>query len=389
MSATRVLYSLIALGYGGAEVQVVELAAKMRERGWQPKLVALAPPQGLQERADALGLAYTDLGLPEGSRSPRLVPRLIRACRRYRPGILHTHTLPANFVGRAARPLCRVPVMITSAHNVFEGGRAKMAYYRLTDHLTDLTTNVSREAVERYVRIGAVPSPSRIRYMPNGMDLQRFAPDPDIRAATRRALGVDDGTFLWLAVGRHMEQKDYPNLLDALVPLKDAPGWRVVIVGDGPLAGDTAAGVHARGLGARVDLLGIRNDVPDLMKAADGYVMSSAWEGLPIVLLEAAASGLPMVAMDVGGTAEIVRDGRTGFIVQAKDPDALAAAMTRLAAMPAAQRAVLGRSARQHVASTYGLDAVADNWDALYRELLSRRGIDSGVPSRARASATG
>ncbi|MEQ1566606.1 MAG: glycosyltransferase, partial [Myxococcota bacterium] len=358
----KVLYVIIALGFGGAEVQVVELAAAMRRRGWDPLLVGLAKPLGLEGRARELGVAFTDLGFTEGSRDPRMIPRLVRVVRRFGPDVLHTHTLPANFVGRAARPLCRVPVMVTSAHNVFEGGRAKMAYYRATDRLTDLTTNVSPEAVERYVKIGAVPSADRIRYVPNGMDLDRFAPDPDVRARTRAELGLTDETFLWLAVGRHMEQKDYPNLLDALVGLRDRPRWQVAIVGTGPLLDATVAGVRERRLEDRVRVLGLRTDVADLMKAADGYVMSSAWEGLPIVLLEAGASALPLVATDVGGNREVVTDG-AGHLVPPRDAPALARAMREVMDAPQDARRATGARARARVAGSFGMDAVSATWD--------------------------
>ena len=105
------------------------------------------------------------------------------------------------------------------------------------------------------------------------------------------------------------------------------------------------------------------------MRAADGYVMSSAWEGLPMVLLEAAASGLPIVATDVGGNAEIVRDGATGRLVAAHDPAALAAAMTETMALPEAARQEWGRAARAHVAAEFDLERVVDSWIALYRRL--------------------
>jgi glycosyltransferase involved in cell wall biosynthesis len=313
---------------------------------------------------------YTDLGIPEGRRDPRLVPRLIRVVRRFRPGILHTHTLPANFVGRAARPLCGVPVMITSAHNVYEGGRAKMAYYRLTDRFADLTTNVSPIAVDRFVEVGAVPSRDRIRYMPNGMDLQRFAPDPAVRARVRAELGVDGDTFLWLAVGRHSEQKDYPNLLAALGRLGADRRWLVAIAGTGPLLDLTRQEVEDRKLTDRVQILGLRTDVGDLMKAADGFALSSAYEGLPIVLLEAGASALPMVATDVGGNGQIVEDRVGGFLVPPRDPGALAGALERVMALAPEERASMGAAARERVGRGFGMDAVADQWDALYRELL-------------------
>lgn len=366
------MFVLIHLAYGGAEVQVVELAAALRRRGWDARIVALSPPSGLEARADAVGVPHEHLGMPLRSRSPRVVARLIRAVRRLRPDVLHSHTLPANLIARVARPFTGVPVMVTTAHSVHEGGRRRMAAYRLTDRLTDLTTNVSPQGVERYVRIGAVPA-HRLRWVRNGVDLARFAPDEGRRAAVRAALGLPDDTFFWLAVGRHFEPKDYPNLFAATARLRRDRPWVLWVVGDGDALEAHRALVASAGQDDRVKLVGRRTDVDDLMKAADGYVLSSAWEGLPIVLLEAAASGLPIVSTDVGGTREIVAVPDGGALVPAKDPAALAAAMEALRSTPAAARAEMGRAGRARALARFGMDAVADEWIALYEGLLARR----------------
>jgi glycosyltransferase involved in cell wall biosynthesis len=129
------------------------------------------------------------------------------------------------------------------------------------------------------------------------------------------------------------------------------------------------------GVTERVKFLGTRRDIPALMDAADAYVMSSAWEGLPMVLLEAAASGLPIVATDVGGNSEVVIDGKTGFLVPPKDPDALAQAMLRLMGLPPEEHRRMGAVARQHIEANYSLDHVVDQWEALYTELLERNEI--------------
>ncbi len=367
-----IAFVIIGLGFGGAEVQVVELAGALKRRGWSPTIVAITPPLGLEKRADELGIPYCDLGLPLRSKSPLLVLRLVRTLRRLRPDLVHSHTLPPNFATRLARLFTRLPVVVTTAHSTIEGGRAKMAFYRLTDRLTDLTTNVSPQAVERFRQVHAAPA-GRIRFVPNGIDVTRFAPDPARREAARRSLGAAPDEFLWLAVGRHCLPKDYPNLLAAVRALPDHGAWRLLVAGDGPLFDEHQALVSSLGLGDRVQLLGLRTDVRDLMNAADGYVMSSAWEGLPIVLLEAAASGLPVVATDVGGNREIVRAPEGGWLVPAKDPTALAAAMSAVQGMPTDARHRMGEVGRARVTGTFGMDAVVDQWEALYGELLAKR----------------
>jgi glycosyltransferase involved in cell wall biosynthesis len=128
------------------------------------------------------------------------------------------------------------------------------------------------------------------------------------------------------------------------------------------------------GLNGRVRFVGTREDVPEFMTVADGYVMSSAWEGMPMVLLEAAAAGLPIVATRVGGNQEVVQDAVSGFLVPPSDSEALAAAMLRLMAVPAAERRAMGSRGHDHVRQHYGLDRVVDRYEAAYRGVLQRKG---------------
>jgi glycosyltransferase involved in cell wall biosynthesis len=127
----------------------------------------------------------------------------------------------------------------------------------------------------------------------------------------------------------------------------------------------------------------VRNDVPQVMGAADGYVMSSAWEGMPMVLLEAAAAGLPIVATMVGGNHEVVVDERTGFLVPPRDDAALADAMIRLGELPETDRRSMGERGREHIRTHYGLARVADRWEEVYRRVLARKGASLKVPSSA------
>ena len=139
----------------------------------------------------------------------------------------------------------------------------------------------------------------------------------------RAELAVADDEFLWLAVGRLVPQKDVPNLLDAFAKHHAAhPRSRLAIVGDGALRDEMVAHAASLGVGEAVAFLGIRRDVPQLMAAADVFVMSSAWEGLPNVVMEAMAAGLPVVSTNVGGVAELVEDPGTGALVPASDAGA-------------------------------------------------------------------
>jgi glycosyltransferase involved in cell wall biosynthesis len=146
-----------------------------------------------------------------------------------------------------------------------------------------------------------------------------------------------------------------------------------LIAGDGPLRADVEKLASELNVSERLRFLGIRKDIPELMAAADGYVMSSAWEGLPMVLLEAAASGLPIVATNVGGNGEVVRDGISGHLVPPSDPVALASALQQAEQFPASVRTAMGSAGRDFVIKNYSLSSVLDLWESIYQSFMHKQ----------------
>jgi glycosyltransferase involved in cell wall biosynthesis len=329
------------------------------------------PPKAYVEDLEAAGIPVFSLSIQRKLPDPRPVLRLARIIRKGRPDIVHSHMVHANLLARIVRPLAPFPVLICSARNIDEGGRLREFLYRLTDPLCDLTTQVSQAGLERYVRVGAVPR-HKIRYIPNGVDTERFKPNPEGRLKVRRELGVNG--FVWLAVGRFDPQKDYPNMLQAFARVvRERSDTTLLIAGDGPLRKAMESMALDLGISEYVRFLGIRRDVPQLMNAADAYVMSSSWEGMPNVLLEASATGLPIVATNVGGNREVVLDGITGFLVPPRNPEALAEAVLRMMDLPEEKRREMGKAARKHVEDNFSLDRIVDMWEALYKELLEQQ----------------
>jgi glycosyltransferase involved in cell wall biosynthesis len=334
----RVVLLSTNMARGGAETQVAHLAIGLKQRGWDVHIVSLVTPSAF---ADELATADVPLLAP----ALPLVPATLR---RLRPQIVHCHMFHANAAGRLLRLVMPFPGVISTLHSMAETGRSSQriglrdAVYRLTNPLADVTVAVSQAVADRHAAVcpGA-------RVIPNGVDTQRFRPDPDARSRTRAALGLRD-EFVWIAVGRLMWKKNYPALLHAFARIGSGV---LLIVGSGPDEEPLRALA-----GSNVRFLGARDDIPDLLNAADGFVMTSVIEGLPVALLEAAATGLPCVSTPAGGVAE------TGIGIVTEDVES---AMRRVMR----DRASLGEEGRRIVAERYSMETVVSRWEALYRSM--------------------
>ena len=379
----RIFFLSTSMGMGGADQQILTLARAMRARNHQVRIVALAPLGQMGLEAQREGIPTESIELRRGIGDIPRIARLVRMIRAWRPDVLHSHLVHANLLARALRPFSRVPALISTIHSINDGGRIRMAAYRLTSGVVDRVTLISRLAADHYLAIGAVPH-RLLQIVPNAVDTDRFRHLPQARMAVRRELGLDR-EFVWLAVGRFEEAKDYPTMIAAFTRLAtDNPGSRLLLVGKGSRQDQVEQLVRAAGLEERVRFLGVRRDVPEIMSAADGYLLSSAWEGMPVVLLEAASVGLPVVATRVGGVAEVVEDGATGFLVPPADPEALANAMSRIQTLAPEARAAMSARARSLVEQQYGTARVMEMWEQLYFELApapEARRPGSGKPA--------
>ncbi|MEA2725016.1 MAG: hypothetical protein QOH59_2787 [Gemmatimonadales bacterium] len=383
----KVLLLSTSMGMGGADKQILSAAGEMQARGHEVLIVSLTRlgPMGLE--AQSAGIPTQSLEMRRGLPDPRGLARLVRIVRTWRPDVLHSHMLHANLMARVLRLLAPVPALVSTIHSINEGGRLQRASYRWTNRLADHMTIVSEAAADRFITRGVIPK-ELLSVVPNGVDTDHFRQVPaGARESIRRSLGLDH-EFVWLAVGRFETAKDYPNMLRAFAKVREQrPGAVLLLAGRGSLQADTETLARELKLGDGVRFLGVRQDVSELMSAADGYVMSSAWEGMPIVLLEAAAAGLPIVATRVGGNPEVVVDDEGGFLVPPRDPEALGAAMLRLMALPDAERRSMGERGREHVEESYGLSRVVDRWLEVYRRVLERKGITVASRNSYRSAA--
>lgn len=369
-----IVFVTTSLGIGGSETQLVRLATRLKQRGWTVKVISLLPLRGYVDELQEADIPVRSLDIQRKIPDPRYFLQLARLIRQWKPAIVHSSMVHANLLARMSRLFAKSPVLICTAVSIREGSRLRELLYRLTDPLCDMTVQVSRAGMERYVQVGAVPA-HKIRHIPNGVDTERFRHDPVARDRLRRELALEN-RFVWLAVGRLETPKDYPNMLRAFANVrKTRPDAMLLVAGEGPLRAEMESLIHTLGIGSAVRLLGLRRDVPDLMSAADAFVLSSSREGLPNVLLEAHATGLLAVATDVGGNGEVLLNGTTGFLVPPRDANALAEGMLRLMTLPEPKRQQMGQRARQHILANFSMEHIVEQWEGLYLQLLEKKGI--------------
>ena len=238
----------------------------------------------------------------------------------------------------------------------------------------------------RQLRSGLFRSkPSRginVPVVTNGIDVLEFAPGPARRASARAQMGLESerSPFIWLAAGRIVPAKDFPNLLSAFKQVREKlPDVELWIAGAPPEFKEVrpaASAVHSvieivadRGYWQQVRWLGLRRDMPALLDAADAFVSASAWEGMPLAVGEAMAMEKFVVATDVGGVRELV--GNAGTVIPPQDSGALAGAM--IAAMQRSQqnRVHSGQLARERIRRNFCIAGRAEFWEALYRDLIA------------------
>ena len=379
-STPRVMFAITGLGRGGAQSQIVNIATGLVQRGWCVTVVSCwADIDGsYHAELEDHGVTVLSLDFPSTRRWSSVIcsKRIFPFIRRYRPhvlvGFLYTGIMSTRITGR----LAGVPVVISSIRNErsVRHNRRQDLLFRLTDRFVDAVTTMSHLLAREFLRRG-VAAASHTHVIPNGIDLRKF--DADIcRAELRRLLGVEDGQFLWLAAGGLREQKDYPNLLQAFSILSESwPDARLAIAGEGRLRKEVTGLVEQLNLSGRVQLLGLRTDMPRIYPACDAFVLSSAWEGVANVVLEAMACSRPVVTTTAGGISEFVRDGVHGYVVPVRDHVALKKAMDRMMILPDSSRKTMGDSCSRRIREELSRDRIVDMWEDLFKRMLNKKGF--------------
>lgn len=376
----KILHIMARLNIGGTTPYIIQLIAQQRQMGDDSRLVCgvVGPQEGdMRYLADEKGVELTMLTSLGREISPirdlQTLWQLWRVIRREQPDVVHTHTAKAGFVGRIAAWMARVPVIVHTFHgHVFAGyfSRAKTQVYLwlerlcglLTTKIIVLSANLKRELVEQY----HIASAKKFEIVPLGFDLSAFAALDHDDGLFRAKIGVPTDAPLAGIVGRLVPIKNHPMFLRAAaLILKALPTAYFVLVGDGDQREALTALVAELGLQERVKFAGWITDLPPVYCALNVAVCSSINEGLPVNLIEAMASGVPVVATRVGGVPDLLEEGKLGAIVALDDDQALADQI--VTALLQGNHSTQVQTARQIALRRYSIEASAALTDQLYR----------------------
>ena len=355
----KILYVITGLGLGGAEKVVCDLADQMVLKGHEVKIAYLTGDRLVIPKSPNVEIIYLALNGIKSFVSASIQYRNL--LRRFRPDVVHAHMVHANIFVRLNRITQKIPTLICTAHNSNEGGKMRMLAYKCTNSLSDINTNVSEDASQALIDKGAFTK-DNLMTVYNGIDLNKF----NINKAQNNFISVQQNIIKCISVGRFNEQKDYPNLLNAIALLEkklEIP-VKFQIAGDGVLRLELENLINKLNLNAYVELLGNRKDIPQLLNNSKFFILSSKHEGLPTVVIEAMACGCFVIATDCGGTAEIMGD--TGILVPPQDSQALAQAMQQALSLTDEQIEVNNKRARKRIEELFSLEKSVEKWLEIY-----------------------
>jgi glycosyltransferase involved in cell wall biosynthesis len=389
----RICHVITRLDLGGAQQNTLHSVRNHDRNAFRVELVAGGG--GLLD-ADARSIRDAEIRLVPWLlhriapvRDAIATARLTAHFRRTGPDLVHTHSSKAGILAREAARRARVPAVVHTVHgwsfNDWQSvwrRRLYVALERRAARRTDAIVVVAEADRVRGLRHG-IGEAGRYHVIRSGIDVDSFRPRPGDRERARRDLGIGDGEILVGTVANMKPQKAPLDFIDAAERiLREEPRARFAFAGDGPLRVEVERAIEARGLTEAVRLLGWVRDPRAVLHALDVFLLTSRFEGLPRSVLQAMATGVPVVATAVDGTPEVVADGETGLLVPPGDPEPMAAAVVRMIREPALRRRCTS-GARDRLTGSFDVHIMVRDLDGLYRGLLEGRGRAAGRSTNA------
>ena len=369
--------------YGGGDVVILSLAERARRAGWRTDILTTDPVFQDKIRESSAGIGIVDLDVLRREIRPlwdlRGLARLTAYLRAHPYTIVHTHTSKAGVVGRLAAHWAGVPVIVHTVHGFAfheqSHAAARVAYSnieRLAAQFCDAIVCVSNFHREWALQLN-IGTPAKVVAIPNGISSERLE-TTKTRAQARAELGLAEGEFAIFSAGRLATQKGFEYLIRSIAQLKERMPcpFRVILAGEGVLREELDRLCSALGVEDKVQFLGFRQDLGDLLSAADLVALPSLWEGLSISLLEAMAAAKPVVTTRIGSNLEVVAHEQSALLVEPANAGQLADAIVRCARDPVLAGS-LAEQAHLRFQRDYTYDRMLDEYMRTYERLIETK----------------
>jgi glycosyltransferase involved in cell wall biosynthesis len=375
----RIAFCITELDAGGAERSLVELVKRLDRQKFQTVVYCLGPrppsnPRSLADELEECGVTVECLGARNVLHAPVIVWKVRRLLLRDRVAILQSFLFHANVLGTLAARWARVPIVLTGIRVAERRARWHLRLARWVESFVTCHVAVSQSVRDFSVREAGLP-PQKVVVIPNGVDLERFE---NLSPVSRESLGVSASRHLVAFVGRLDEQKGAMWLLERMPDLLRRRDCQLIMIGDGPLREALARRSRDLGIAEYVSLIGWRDDVAQILAVSDLFVLPSRWEGMPNVLLEAMASGKPVVATAVEGVQEVLGPLAGDQMAAPEDIQGFVAKCVALLADQNRAR-VLGSQNRARVEEHFTLARAVSGYEALYAALWADRSAAAKV----------
>ncbi|MEO6848710.1 MAG: glycosyltransferase [Chthoniobacterales bacterium] len=362
----HILHVIDSLDLGGAQTVILQIARQMDRSRFSMEVAVMHGRGFFTESLEKEGIRVHSLS---GNKfPPTYIPKFLKLAHGNRFQIFHFHLFGANWIAKPLAALLGHRHLIAHDHcnDLYRSEKPlHIAIDRFTNRFASKIVAVSKSTEDFLTKVEKI-DPSKVTYLANGVDTTRFQPaTQEKRSACRQKLGLPQDAIVIGGVGRLHPQKNFSLFLDVAALLRDQTNVHFVIAGTGPEETMLRRKAVSLGLDKQIHFAGLVSDMPDFYAALDGLLLTSRYEGMPITVLEAMASGLFVVGSDLDGVKEVISDGVNGYLVNPNSAPDFVSRLNSLIASTDVRRTV-GNAARRHVETHFAIESMVSTLERLY-----------------------